>query len=181
MLVPHHLKPPISGKVYTPYLGYWLLLAITKNTPSSGLSREIFSRIRPKNTPLSRQNGNTHAFKGAYNLVLYYVIDGKTGKASDLPKHTNLMLSNTLVCIHSQKPDIQCAHYIQCVPEKRKPISQVNFSENYNDLSKKVYIVTKLSLSSFFWPQLQDVLITHGRARTISNGDVKIDLRRIGS
>ena len=70
---------------------------------------------------------------------------------------------------------------IQCVPEKRKPINQVIFSENYNDLSKKVYIVTKFSLSSFFWPQLQDVLVTHGRARTISNGDVKIDLRRIGS
>ena len=40
--------------------------------------------------------------------------------------------------------------YIQCVPEKWKPINQVDFSENYNDLSKKVYIVTKFSLSSFF-------------------------------
>ena len=29
---------------------------------------------------------------------------------------------------------------IQCVPEKRKPINQVNFSENCNDLSEKVYI-----------------------------------------
>ena len=70
--------------------------------------------------------------------------------------------------------------YIQCVPEKRKPINQVDFSENYNDLSKKVYIVTKFSLSSFFWYQIQDVLAMLGRARTISNGDVKIDLRRIG-
>ena len=43
---------------------------------------------------------------------------------------------------------------IQCVPEKRKPINQVNFSENCNDLSEKVYIVTKFSLSSFFWRQL---------------------------
>ena len=39
---------------------------------------------------------------------------------------------------------------IQCVPEKRKPINQVNFSENCNDLSEKVYTVTKFSLSSFF-------------------------------
>ena len=39
---------------------------------------------------------------------------------------------------------------IQCVPQKRKPINQVNFSENLNDLSEKVYIVTKFSLSSFF-------------------------------
>ena len=69
---------------------------------------------------------------------------------------------------------------VQCVPERRKPINQVDFSENYNDLSKKVYIVTKFSLSSFFWQQIQDVLAMLGRARTISNGDVKIDLRRIG-
>ena len=34
-------------------------------------------------------------------------------------------------------------------PRKKEPINQVNFSENYNDLSKKVYIVTKFSLSSF--------------------------------
>ena len=31
---------------------------------------------------------------------------------------------------------------IQCIPEKRKPKNQVNLSENYKDLSKKVYIVT---------------------------------------
>ena len=43
---------------------------------------------------------------------------------------------------------------IQCVPEKRKPINRVNFSENCNDLSEKVYIVTNFSLSSFFWHQL---------------------------
>ena len=69
---------------------------------------------------------------------------------------------------------------IQCVPQKRKPINQVNFSENWNDLSEKVYIVTKFSLSSFFWHQLQDVLAMHDQARTISNDDVRIDLRRIG-
>ena len=68
---------------------------------------------------------------------------------------------------------------IQCVPEKRKPINQVNFSENY-DLSEKVYMVTKFNLSSFFWHQLQDVLAMHGQASSISNGDVKIGLRRIG-
>ena len=60
--------------------------------------------------------------------------------------------------------------------KKRKPVNQVNFSESCNDLSEKVFIVTKFSLSSFFWHQLQDVLVMHGRARTISNGDVKIDL-----
>ena len=69
---------------------------------------------------------------------------------------------------------------IQCVPEKGKPINQVNFSQNCNDLSEKNYIVIKFHLSSFFWHQLQDVLAMHGQARTISNGDVKIDLRRIG-
>ena len=68
---------------------------------------------------------------------------------------------------------------IQCVPEKRKPVNQVNFSENCNDLSEKVYIVTKFSLSSFFGHRLQDVLTMYGQARSISNGDVKIDLRRI--
>ena len=72
-----------------------------------------------------------------------------------------------------------CIH-IQCVPEKRKPINRVNFSENCNDLSEKVYTVTKFSLSSFFWHQLQDVLAMHEQARTISNGDVKNDLRRMG-
>ena len=32
----------------------------------------------------------------------------------------------------------------------------------------------------FFWHQLQDVLVMHGQSRTISNGYVKIVLRRIG-
>ena len=39
---------------------------------------------------------------------------------------------------------------IQCVPEKRKPINRVNFSETVMIHQKKVYIVTKFSLSSFF-------------------------------
>ena len=67
-------------------------------------------------------------------------------------------------------------YYIQCVPQKRKPINRVNFSENCNDLSEKAYIFTKFSLSSFFWHQLQDVLAMHEQALTISNGDVKNDL-----
>ena len=63
--------------------------------------------------------------------------------------------------------------------KKRKSINEVNFSENYNDL--KVYIVKKKKKkSSCFWHQLQNVLAMHGQARTISNGDVKTDLRRIG-
>ena len=44
----------------------------------------------------------------------------------------------------------------------------------------KKFTLLQNSVSSFFWHQLQDVLVMHGRARTISNGDVKIDLRRIG-
>ena len=42
---------------------------------------------------------------------------------------------------------------IQCVPPKkrRKPMNQVNFSENcYNDLSENVYIVTIFSYPPFF-------------------------------
>ena len=35
-------------------------------------------------------------------------------------------------------------------------------------------------LQNSIYPLLQDVLAMHGQARTISNGDVKIDLRRIG-
>ena len=67
MLIPHHLKPLFREKdiqgytVYTPYLGYWLPFAITKNIPFSWFSREIFPRLRPENTPLSRANGNAQA------------------------------------------------------------------------------------------------------------------------
>ena len=61
MLVPHHRSHPILGKGYTPLSRYWLPLVITKNTPFAGFSREIFPRLQPKNTPLSRENGNTHA------------------------------------------------------------------------------------------------------------------------
>ena len=45
---------------------------------------------------------------------------------------------------------------------------------------KRFYNVTKFSLFSFFWHQTQDVLAMHDQAQTISNGDVKNDLRRIG-
>ena len=43
-------------------------------------------------------------------------------------------------------------------PRKKETHNQVNFSENCNDLSEKVYTVKKFNLSSFFWHQLQDVL-----------------------
>ena len=61
-------EPSISGKGYTPYLWYWLPLAITKNTPFSGLSVwEIFPRLRPKNTPFPEKMGigmqRPHAFE----------------------------------------------------------------------------------------------------------------------
>ena len=69
---------------------------------------------------------------------------------------------------------------IQCVPEKRKPINQVNFSENCNELSEKVYIVTKSSYPLSFDTNYKSVLAMHEQARTISNGDVKNDLRRMG-
>ena len=93
-----------------------------------------------------------------------------------------LVISLLMMTLGSQtQSNTQPCHYhIQCVPEKRKPINQVNFSENYNELSNIVYIVTKLILSPFFWHQIQDVLAMYGWARTIWNGDVKIDLRRIG-
>ena len=57
--------------------------------------------------------------------------------------------------------------------------SSKNFLKTVMIYLNLVYIVTKFHLSSFFWHQLQDVLAMHGRARTISNGDVKIDLRKI--
>ena len=45
----------------------------------------------------------------------------------------------------------------------------------------KKFTLLQNSVYPFFWHQLQDVLVMHGRARTMSNGDVKIDLRRMGS
>ena len=59
---------------------------------------------------------------------------------------------------------------IQCVPEKRKSINQLNFSENY-DLWK-----TNQFLFFLLTPNAKCI----GRARIISNGDVKIYLHRIG-
>ena len=45
-------RPPLhlGNRIY-PYLGYWFPLAITKNTPFAGFSREIFPRLRPKIPP----------------------------------------------------------------------------------------------------------------------------------
>ena len=45
---------------------------------------------------------------------------------------------------------------------------------------QKKFTLLQNSVYPFFWHQLQDVLAMHGQARTISNCDVKIDLRRIG-
>ena len=73
MLVPRHPNPPYLGKIdIAPIsdIGY-------KNTPFSGPSREIFPRPRPQNTPLSRENGKTHAAPlcirvgGGYGTALY--------------------------------------------------------------------------------------------------------------
>ena len=88
------------------------------------------------------------------------------------------MSENPAIVKKIDENSFKSTNTIQCVPQKRKPINQVNFSENWNDFSEKVYIVTKFRLSSFFWHQLQDALAMHDQARTISNDDVRIDLRR---
>ena len=49
--------------------------------------------------------------------------------------------------------------------KKRKPINQVTLSENCNELSENVYIVSELSLSSLFCHQLQGVLAIRGQPR----------------
>ena len=54
-----YLNPLTLGKGYTPYLGYWLPLAVTKHTPSFGLSQEIFPRLKPKKYPLFPENMGT--------------------------------------------------------------------------------------------------------------------------
>ena len=63
-------------------------------------------------------------------------------------------------------------------PRKKETHKSSNFSENCNDLSEKVYIVTKFSLSFLLTPVIR--CIGHAWARIISNGDLKIDLRRMG-
>ena len=45
---------------------------------------------------------------------------------------------------------------------------------------RKVTLLQNSVYPLSFDTSLQDVLAMHGRARTISNGDVEIDLRRIG-
>ena len=51
------------------------------------------------------------------------------------PKPTSLKSS---LLNHSQYV-ISCTRHLQCVPEKRKPVNQVNFSENCNDLSETLH------------------------------------------
>ena len=98
----------------------------------------------------------------------------------DILFKTTWWKSSQDACHHNYFQDFSQMYIYSASQKKRKPLNQVNFSENYNDLSKNVYIVKNLSLSSSFWHQIYDVLAMLGRARTISNGDVKIDLRRIG-
>ena len=62
-----------------------------------------------------------------------------------------------------------------------KTVNQVNFLKTVVIYQKEFTLLQKFSLSSFYWHQFQDVLVMHGQAQTISNGDVKIDLRRIGT
>ena len=81
----------------------------------------------------------------------------------------SVVLCNAAVCKHVLEEgicDINTNNRIQCVPmySKRKPIIQVNFSENWNDLSEKVYIVTKFSLSFLLTPVTR--CIGHARPST---------------
>ena len=57
MLVPHHRIPPISGKGYTPYLGYWLPLAITKPPPFRIFSGNLPETTAQKYPPFPKKMG----------------------------------------------------------------------------------------------------------------------------
>ena len=48
-------EPPISGKGYTPISGIGYHWQLQKNTPFSGLSREIFPRLLPNIPPFPRK------------------------------------------------------------------------------------------------------------------------------
>ena len=77
MLTPQFLPCRISGYtcsfpiIWTSYSGKDIPLSrvlvtignYTKKKKLSGLSQEIFQRPRPKMSPLSREKGNTHAFR----------------------------------------------------------------------------------------------------------------------
>ena len=56
--------------------------------------------------------------------------------------HLKIFRRKKMLSLHFHEPNPSMQHAnpdIQCVPEKRKPINQVNFSENCNDLSEKDY------------------------------------------
>jgi len=78
-----------------------------------------------------------------------------------------------------QNVPCQFEHYT-VRPRKRKPINRVNFSENCNDLSERFTLLPNSVYPLSFDTNYNDVLATHEQARTISNCDVKIDLRRMG-
>ena len=65
--------------------------------------------------------------------------------------------------------------------EKRKLINQIYFSEKHNDLSNKFTLLQNSVYPLSFDTSYKMYWSFHGRVRTILNGDVKIDLRRIGS
>ena len=62
--------PPLSREKdiqgYTPYLGYWLPLAITKKTPLFLVFSVNLPETTAKKYPLSRENGNSHAAPYAF-------------------------------------------------------------------------------------------------------------------
>ena len=60
MLIPHHLNPLSLEKDiqrYTPLSRVLVTVGNYKNTPFSWFSREIFPRLRPKNTPFPEKMG----------------------------------------------------------------------------------------------------------------------------
>ena len=66
-LFPHHLNPLSreSGKRYTPYIWYWLPLALKKHPLSRAFSGNP-PKTTPQNTLLSRDKRNTHAAPYAF-------------------------------------------------------------------------------------------------------------------
>ena len=93
-----------------------------------------------------------------WNIILIFTcLTKKIFDRENVISLMNIVYLFQVLSVSYRKCKLNRQMIIQCVPQKRKPINRVNFSENCNDLSEKAYIFTKFSLSSFFWHQLQDV------------------------
>ena len=78
-----------------------------------------------------------------------------------LNEQINLKVSKYTLTLCTQQ-----LQHIQCVPQKRKPINRVIFSENCNDLSEKAYMFTKFSLSFLLTPVSRCTCIGHAWTST---------------